>query len=170
MLLVRSDKEERDLERFFPNVEFTSYCWNWKGRTNDEGYGEFDADGKYLAHRWLYDKIREKLPPFEYGGPELDHLCRNHGCVRPSHLELVTHLENCLRGSKSKATHCKHGHEYTSENTITKNRKGRIHRDCRTCERQRARRQYATDEVFRARRLAESHARYDAKKRSSSEG
>ena len=30
-------------------------------------------------------------------GREIDHLCRNHRCVNPDHLEPVTHLENMRR-------------------------------------------------------------------------
>jgi hypothetical protein len=35
---------------------------------------------------------------------ELDHLCRNPACVRPDHLEPVTHLENLRRGAGTKMT------------------------------------------------------------------
>lgn len=28
---------------------------------------------------------------------ELDHLCRNESCIRPDHLDLCTHKENCER-------------------------------------------------------------------------
>lgn len=37
--------------------------------------------------------INGPLPP----GLELDHLCRNKSCVRPDHLEAVTHRENMRR-------------------------------------------------------------------------
>lgn len=32
----------------------------------------------------------------------LDHLCRNRGCVNPSHLEIVTLAENVRRGAISR--------------------------------------------------------------------
>lgn len=46
------------------------------------------------AHRVAYELEREPIPP----GLEPDHLCKNRACVRPDHLELVTHRENVLRG------------------------------------------------------------------------
>jgi hypothetical protein len=68
-------------------------------------------------------------PPAEL---EPDHLCLNHGCVNPDHLEWVTHAEN-IRRCKSWAgevhrrkTSCPVGHPYTQ-------RPGR--RVCNECKR-----------------------------------
>lgn len=36
-------------------------------------------------------------------GLEFDHLCRNKLCVRPDHLEAVTHTENVRRGNSPSA-------------------------------------------------------------------
>ena len=66
-------------------------------------------------------------------GLELDHLCRVRECVNPQHLEAVTHHENMLRSREATKTHCKHGHEFTPENTYTYQRGVGIQRCCKTC-------------------------------------
>lgn len=74
-------------------------CWEWNGRTNKDGYCGIQIDGKYVgAHRYMYEKIVEKIGR----GLVLDHLCRVPSCVNPSHLEPVTHAENCRRGVATK--------------------------------------------------------------------
>lgn len=66
-------------------------CWVWTAYRNPGGYGCFDHG---LAHRWSYMEANGPLPEDR---PELDHLCRNPACVRPSHLEPVTGRINCNR-------------------------------------------------------------------------
>jgi hypothetical protein len=99
------------------------------------GYGRVGYQGKsYDAHRLVY--ILSEGPVAE--GKELDHLCRVRHCVNPDHLREVTRRENLLAdGSLSIAkihaekTHCKHGHEFTSENTY----QWRNQRHCLACRR-----------------------------------
>jgi hypothetical protein len=71
-------------------------------------------------------------------GLELDHLCRNPGCVNPDHLEPVTHKENMLRGfnpsaTNARKTHCHKGHFFDAENTYIATTGARR---CRTCLRE----------------------------------
>lgn len=76
-------------------------CWIWHGGTTrrENGYGRFKLNGKkYTAHRFLYELLVGPIPP----GHELDHLCRVTRCVRPSHLEPVTHAENVRRGNEAR--------------------------------------------------------------------
>lgn len=115
-----------------------SGCWEWIGGKCSRGYGILwhVAKGKNVkAHRAMYEL---RVGPL-VDGMTIDHLCRNHSCVNPAHLEQVTPKENTLRGvsfaAKNKAkTTCPRGHEYVIEH-------GR--RQCRTCriERLRERRQ-----------------------------
>lgn len=66
-------------------------CWEWTGAKTRGGYGHLKVKGKNLrAHRVVYEWLVGPIPP----GTELDHLCYNVGCVRPDHLQPVTHREN----------------------------------------------------------------------------
>jgi hypothetical protein len=104
-------------------------CWMWTGcRSKRQGqeYGRFGLNGKVvLVHRFA----------FGLDAGELDHLCRNPSCVRPSHLREVTHRENVRNsnvGVKLKSrTHCLHGHEYTNVNTYYAKNGSRV---CRACK------------------------------------
>ena len=88
-------------------------CWEWTGCLTAQGYGVMSYMGRpTLMHRLLYEDVCGVIPP----GMVIDHLCRTRHCVNPLHLEVVTQLENKLRGTGAPAvnarkTHCKDGHE-----------------------------------------------------------
>lgn len=120
--------------RFWPKVDTNGAipehrpdlgpCWLWTASLNNHGYGRFKfgsrRDGssrEVSAHVWAYLDAVGPVPP----GLELDHLCRVTRCVRPSHLEPVTHRENTLRSEAPSAlsarkTHCPQGHPYSGDN------------------------------------------------------
>ena len=124
-------------------------CWEWQGSvipqraSGHNFYGVFYWDGKQgYAHRYAYEQAHGAMPE----GLVTDHLCRRTRCVNPDHLEPVTHKENILRGVgacsvNARKTHCKHGHEFTKENTYIRpmSRRGR---DCQTCKGKRNRISY----------------------------
>jgi hypothetical protein len=148
------------VERFWSFVATSTdpdACWPWRGLLDRKGYGLFpDASRNSAAHRvafsLAYDEDMDELT--------IDHLChsldescpggetcKHRRCVRPSHLELVERGENTRRALRQiteaarrragKQTHCRHGHEYTPENTMIRKTGARR---CRTCHREQVRR------------------------------
>lgn len=109
-------------------------CWEWHG-AHSEGYGViWDGENKrnVLVHRAMLDLVGRGDPAMH-----TDHLCRNRGCANPRHLEVVTLVENVMRGDSPTAqnarkTHCKRGHEFTPENTYIPPSGKRY---CLTCKR-----------------------------------
>ena len=127
--------------RFWPRVNKTPSCWIWAGAKTAAGYGHFwDGKRTVYAHRFSYELAVGPIP----GGLQIDHLCRNRACVNPAHLEPVTAKVNVRRGTsmavtQSRAmrrTHCKRGHEFSSENTSYEPNGARI---CKKCVALRAR-------------------------------
>lgn len=121
-------------QRFWAKVEKTEDCWNWTAG-HREGYGHFRVDQAtaWPAHRLSYTWLIGPIPD----GLNLDHLCRNTFCVRPSHLQPVTQLENVWRSPthdqwQRLKTHCLKGHPYSGDNLYV--HKGRRH--CKTCRRE----------------------------------
>lgn len=128
-------------------------CWPWTAGFDDKGYGVISIGGKkgrsYRAHvvsMFIFKKY--PLDTTKRGsGLHWDHLCRNTACVNPNHLELATVKENTLRGNGCFAinygkTHCINGHEFTKENTIIRNRRNNLARECRECGKIRTRSWY----------------------------
>ena len=130
-------------DRFWAKVNRTAGdgCWEWNSHLNRTGYGQYFHEGRaVLAHRYAYEDAVGPIP----AGMVIDHLCRNHSCVRPDHLEAVTQQTNLLRGNtkasqNANKTHCPHGHEYTPENTYTPPSGSRMCRTCRHTRKQQAR-------------------------------
>ena len=76
-------------------------CWTWQGACTPRGYGLMRVGAKMVyAHREYYEREVGPIPD----GLDLDHLCRNTRCIRPSHQEPVTRAENVRRGLAAKLT------------------------------------------------------------------
>ena len=133
------DRSIKDVEtRFWNKVSIREgACWEWNGAHTGRGYGLFwDSRKQVMTHRHVYELLIGGIP----SGKEIDHLCRNHNCVNPEHLEPVPHIVNVRRGKigtdnpNSLKTHCPHGHPYTKENTLVhRQTMGGLGRMCRVC-------------------------------------
>lgn len=138
-------------ERFWRRVEKTETCWLWTGRLA-EGYGITSYQGRnQRAHRVSWIMANGPIPE----GLTIDHLCRVRNCVNPAHMEPVPNTENVRRGnglfvSNARKTHCKHGHEFSSENTRHAPNGSRV---CIRCSKDNSRRHRAKRQV-RWRKLA----------------
>jgi len=140
-LMVKIDPARSIEERFWAKVDKNGPvpahrpdlgpCWVWTG-ARSRGYGIL---------RLNYKNIRAHIMSFtwEYGetpeGQELDHLCRNRACVRPTHLEAVDHWTNVARGISPHGVNaakdrCRNGHLFTAENTRINNQGARVCIEC----------------------------------------
>lgn len=118
--------------RFTAKVDRSGDCWLWTAGLDEKGYGLFRLQGRTRkAHALVFGPVPHDM--------EIDHTCRVRRCVKPDHLEAVTHLENCHRAALSRAT-CRKGHPLPEPVIGTR-------RPCRECAK-------AADARYRARREA----------------
>jgi len=136
-LVATGDEMKSVEERFWAKVEKTEGCWNWVAVRSDGGYGLFWSHSreKMQAHRFAYELLVGPIP----NGLTIDHLCRNRGCVRPSHLEPVTMRENTRRGVSIVARQmaqrtCVRGHPLEGDNIRSRPDRPRT-RVCKECGR-----------------------------------
>jgi hypothetical protein len=98
---MRADRPPRPIEDYTVNAD--TGCWEWNGSKNHQGYGRMggnEAGIPHRAHRIYYERAKGPIPH----GLDLDHLCRNRGCVNPDHLEAVSRATNLRRGYRTKLT------------------------------------------------------------------
>lgn len=91
-------REQRDSLWARVEGESKQSCWRWTGGHLPAGYATttFWIDGRHQggpAHRIIYELLVGPIPE----GLDLDHVCRNKGCVNPWHMEPVTRQENIRR-------------------------------------------------------------------------
>ncbi len=124
-VVERPTTREHLSHRFFTKVEFTPWCWEWSAYRNPTGYGIWNVEGapSILAHRtsvWLF---HGHLDP----DLDVDHLCKNRGCVNPEHLVQIDPIVH--RYQDRWQTSCKRGHDLTAPNARRRTGKRR----CRRC-------------------------------------
>lgn len=110
-------------------------CWEWIGGKTGAGYGALCVNGKTIGSHIVSATIAGYSIK---SGQVIRHSCDNPICVNPSHLTIGTQKDNILdkiqrgRDFNASKTHCKHGHEFTEENTRLDKRNQRV---CRACQR-----------------------------------
>lgn len=122
-------------ETVLKNLRIGNGCWEWAGAKSGHGYAVIYSGGgkSLLGHRVVYELVCGSIPD----GLEIDHLCRNRSCVRPDHLEPVTHAENIRRtGPFKKWEKCAKGHPLSGENLKSMGR-GKFR--CKACHREQSR-------------------------------
>lgn len=108
-------------------VDIQTRCWNWLGVVDSKGYGHMRIGGvQQRVHRASYEAFVGPVPE----GLQIDHLCRNRGCVNPGHLEPVSCAENQRRSPLANVskTACPRGHDYAEHGRVYRGR-----RYCRIC-------------------------------------
>lgn len=151
MAINTFDFTNEEIQRTEQKFIKSNDCWEWVAYKQQNGYGQVRIKGvAHPAHRVVYlmfnktDDITNK---------DIDHLCRNRGCVNPEHLEPVSRKTNLIRGlgpdisseTMLKRTHCKNGHKYNKANTYLKkckNTRSGFVRICRPCRRVSENKQY----------------------------
>lgn len=129
-------------QRFWRKVSLGDGCWEWLASITADGYGQFNKQHAkpVPAHRYCYELLVEPVPAHL----QMDHLCRNRSCVNPDHLEPVPGWVNNMRSNSvtarnARKTHCRHGHEFSLENTYLRPAGGRTCITCRELNKQRYR-------------------------------
>lgn len=101
------------LDRFLENVLVDDGCWLWTGRLGRAGYGVIGLGRHGIpVQRFAWMIWRGKIP----SGLTIDHICFVPNCIRPSHLQLLTHSANASRKRTMLEKRCLKGHPRTPEN------------------------------------------------------
>lgn len=66
-------------------------CWVWTGNKHPYGYGMLSYQGRMrYAHRVWFELVNGPVD----ASLDVDHMCHNPSCVKPEHLQAVTHKQN----------------------------------------------------------------------------
>lgn len=117
-------------------------CWLWTA-ARTRGYGKININGLAGGRKGVPQWTHRVAWILTNGPTDLCvlHACDNPPCCNPAHLFLGTRQDNAAdRDAKGRTfngnaakTHCKHGHEFTDENTF-RFRNG-TQRGCKACRR-----------------------------------
>lgn len=117
----------------------TQECWEWSGRRNSKGYGQFRYRGRAVTASRVAWSLKNDAP---FPANKLAcHSCDNPPCCNPDHIWPGTARENSLDAVKKGRARglgeerCANGHELTEANIRW--RYG--YRRCRACDREQSR-------------------------------
>lgn len=125
---------ERVVERVLSRwVADESGCWISSYSVGSHGYAQvgWHEAGRIrmtLVHRVAWFAFNGPIPD----GLTVDHMCHTRRCVNPTHLRLLTNVENARDNGFATRTHCPAGHPYDEENTYVR---PSGERNCRACAR-----------------------------------
>lgn len=120
-------------ERWVSKVDTSGDCHLWVASKKPAGYGQITfKDRPRYAHRVAWIAKNGEVPE----GAELDHICRNRGCVNPDHLRAVSHMENMQNQPGFNV--CKRGHDMSDNALVYYRENGSRKRMCRECNRLRS--------------------------------
>src|SRR5229473_5269532 len=123
----RRNKANCTIEAFLERLQYPECgCWIFTGCPRMR-YPAISCEGvRYSTHRFAYELFIGAIPE----GHDVHHTCERQRCCNPDHLQALTEIDH-YRLHKVKS-HCKHGHEFTPENTyFWINRPGQ--QMCRQC-------------------------------------
>ena len=142
-LFFRGHEQATFEHRFFEKCWYdpSTGCIEWMATHDRHNYGRFCIGNGRMgqAARVAYEMARGPIPAVLH----IDHLCRNHPCVNPEHLEAVMPRENTRRGTSPTAiarrtNRCMRGHDLDGANAHVRPLTG--YRRCRPCHNAWARR------------------------------
>jgi hypothetical protein len=119
------------IDRILARVVIDGECWLSTIGMQRNGYSSVGVGTtqKLMSHRVAYEHFHGPIPD----GYEVDHLCGVRNCIRPDHIEAVTHAENIHRAVERlwrDRTTCARGHQFTSNDLMVTASGQRL---CRRC-------------------------------------
>jgi hypothetical protein len=94
--LTKAAALKRLVSRMNKNVNDKG-CWTLDTSIQANGYSRFRYGGRVdTGHNVMFNLKKGPLPD----GMEVGHVCNTRNCIRPDHLQAVTHVDNMIAVSK----------------------------------------------------------------------